>query len=167
VNLTALRVASALLCLVTLTACDSSNFGQSCGGADVLVCRAYEWAEVAEATVTPSELGIADFSQMATIHVALDRCDSAPAAHDVALSAVVPEPMGENVEVFNLLTLREGEDGDPVAGDGVIDVEIANPLGSSIPPNRDIRLRFEAVSRGPSGCASGALEIPYRTGPAS
>lgn len=166
------RLTPLCLALGLLGGCDQSNLGQSCGGSEVLVCPPYEWAEIREASFTPDELPVGDFSMQAQIRVVLERCDDAPAAHEVGISALVPEPGAdpdagaEMLEVFNLVTLRDGADGDPVPDDGIIEVEITNPFNSGVPAERDVQLRFEAISRAPSGCGSGVLVIPYRTGPA-
>lgn len=124
------------------------------------------------ASLEPSELPIADFSMSAHIRVALERCPVAPAPHVVELAAIIPDEMprdgggGEPVRVTALLTLREGADGDPVEGDGVIEVDVANPLLATIPPETDITLRFTPRSTAVAGCTGAPLEIPYRTGPA-
>ncbi|MGE0790739.1 MAG: hypothetical protein AB7S26_34010 [Sandaracinaceae bacterium] len=161
-------IAIGVLALSATSGCDTSEHGRSCGGEAVLVCDAYEWANVREASLEPDGLVAGDITMRAHIRVVLDRCERAPAAHDVALSFVVPDPTmggdaGDGVEVFSVLTLRDGDDGDPVAGDGVIDVDVVNPFSSGVPA-RAGRARFEAISRGPSGCGSGSLSIPYRVG---
>ncbi len=164
------RLGTLLLAFAGLAGCDNSDFGRSCAGEPVLVCQPYEWAEVRAATVSPDALTPGDIMATARIHVELERCPESAPAHEVAVTLLIPDP-GANpdagtpeVEVFNILTVADGEGGDPVPGDGVIDVEVPNPLGSTIPGGRDVTLRFQAVSRGTSGCGSGALEIPYRLG---
>lgn len=166
---TAERLALVALALVALVGCDDGEFGQSCGGAPVLVCPAYEWATIEDASLTPDELTLGDVSARARVQVTMRRCDQAPAIHDVAVSLLVPEdgamPDGgaPMLEVFNVVTVRNDEEGDEAVGGDAIDVEIVNPFNSTLPAQRSAMLRFEAISRA-SGCGSGTFEIPYRTG---
>ncbi|MEZ4338380.1 MAG: hypothetical protein R3B82_17295 [Sandaracinaceae bacterium] len=159
--------APALAALVLLAAgCDTTKLASSCGGEPVDLCGPREWAEVTDARLEPSGLTIADFSMRAQIRVTLDRCGDAPAPHAVDLTALVPDgDAGSGVEVMSLLTLVDGEDGDPVAGDGVIDVDVANPFIATVPAESDLILRFVARSTTLGGCTSGSFEQPYRTGP--
>lgn len=130
----------------------------------------YEHAEVSAASLEPSELTIADFTLTAHIRVELARCPMAPAPHDVLLAAIVPDPSpadggsGAPVRVTDLLTLEDGAGGD-TAGEGVIDVEVTNPLLPTLPAETDILLRFTPRSTAVAGCTGASLEIPYRTGP--
>jgi len=127
---------------------------------------------VSSASLEPNELPVADFSLTARIRVEVGRCPMAPAPHAVELVAVVPDETptdggtGLPVRITPLLTLRDGEDGDPVEGDGIIDVEVANPLIATLPAETDITLRFTPRSTAVGGCTGESLEIPYRTGPA-
>ena len=160
-----MRVGAVLIiAAATMSGCDESLLASSCGGALVRVCEPFDWAEVDDASLSPEELPIAGFVETAQIHVELSRCADAPAPHGVDLLAVIGTGADE-FRVVNLLTVRDGEDGDPVPGDGVIDVAVTNPFIATIPAETDIALRFVARSGVPGGCASGALEIPYRTGP--
>lgn len=153
-----------LLAAVALAGCEDTRLGRSCGGELVELCGAREWAEITDASLAPEELTIADFSQRAQIRVVLDRCDDAPAAHEVELFAIVPGDSDAGARVMSLITLEDGEDGDPVAGDGVIEADVANPFIATVPARSDVTLRFVARSATPGGCTSGTFEQPYRTG---
>ncbi|HJL16837.1 MAG TPA: hypothetical protein RMH99_14330 [Sandaracinaceae bacterium LLY-WYZ-13_1] len=159
-------VVAALLLLPT--ACDDPPpLERSCQGNTVDLCAPREYAEVAAASLDPSALPVADFSETASIRVELERCEDAPAPHVVVVEALVPTDLpdgGTGAQVMNLLTLEPGADGDP-PGDDVIEVEVTNPFIATIPPETDITLRFTARSAAIAGCSSGALEVPYRTGP--
>jgi hypothetical protein len=154
--------------LALLAACSGSPHEASCGGAQVGLCRAFEHVAVRSAAVMPNELVIADFSMMAHIRVQMDVCPRAPSAAEVQMFAVIPrgtEDMdgGTDVRVMSLLTLHDGADGDPTPGDGIIDVNVANPFIATVPPRTDLSLRFVGRA-GAAGCVSDGLEIPYRTG---
>ncbi len=162
----------ALALLAILAAgCDGSPQAQSCGGAEVGLCAPFEYSAITAATIEPDELPVADFSMSATIHVELTRCAMAPAPHVVDLVAIVPNEdppdgsTGEPVRVTSLLTLRDGAAGDPTPDDGVIDVEVPNPLLNTIPPDTDITLRFTPRSTAPAGCTGASVDVPYHTGP--
>lgn len=153
----------------TLAACESDPLSSSCGGGRVELCGPHEWAELAEPSLEPPRLPIADFTETATIRIAIARCDDAPAPHVVDLSAIYPDgtatgDAGPPVRVTNLLTLTEGEDGD-TPGDGMIEVEVRNPFIATLPEETELTLRFTARSTAPAGCTSGVAEIPYTTGP--
>ncbi len=161
-----MRLASCLIALIAI-GCDTPPLSASCAGQRVMLCGPYEYSEVRAASLEPSELVIADFSMRAQIHVELARCDAAPADHSVDLSAIVPAAdAGGAVQVMSLLTLRDGMDGDPVPGDGIIDVDVANPFIATVPAQSDVMLRFTSRSTAPAGCTGASLEVPYRTGPA-
>jgi len=154
----------ALLAAFALAACEDTRLGRSCGGEPVELCGAREWAEITEASLSPEELPIADFSERAQIRVVLDRCADAPADHEVELFALVPGDTGDaGARVMSLITLREGEDGD-TPGDDVIEVDVANPFIATVPARSDVTLRYVASSTTPGGCTSGTFEQPYRTG---
>ena len=163
------RVAPLLALLVL--ACEGSALERSCGGNAVELCDPYEYAIVTGATLEPPELPVADFDELAAIRVDLGRCADAPAPHVVLLSAIVPDDMpadggGAGVSVMSLLTLEDdGSNGDPTAGDGVIDVRVVNPFIATVPPETDITLRFTPRSSSPRPCTGGSFELPYRTGP--
>lgn len=159
------------LLLIAAAACDAPPLERSCAGQEVGLCGPREYSAVTTASMEPNELPVADFSMTAHIRVELVRCDDAPAPHVVDLVAIVPNTdppdgsTGEPVRVTSLLTLEDGRGGDAVAGDGVIDVEIANPLLNTIPTESDITLRFTPRSTAPAGCTGGSFDVPYRTGP--
>ncbi|HEY8429203.1 MAG TPA: hypothetical protein VIL20_12540 [Sandaracinaceae bacterium] len=162
------------IAIVLLAAgCDAPPLDRSCAGESVGLCAPFEYAVVTSASMEPNELPVADFSRTAHIRVEFARCESAPAPHVIDLLAIVPDEdppdaggTGDPVRVTNLLTLRDGADGDVQAGDGVIDVEVANPLLNTIPTESDITLRFTPRSTAPAGCTGGSFDVPYRTGPA-
>ena len=161
------RPRGALIAILLLAGCDApTQLAQSCGGERVALCGAHEWAEITSASLGPEGLTIADFSMRAQLRVTLDRCADAPAPHSVDVTLLVPDgDGGTGVAVMSLLTLTDGEDGDPVADDGVIDVDVVNPLITTVPPNTDVTVRYIARSTTPGGCTSGTFEQPYRTGP--
>lgn len=154
---------------LALFACGpSDSLGRSCGGETVELCGASEWAELAEPSLEPAELPIADFSARAQIAVSLMACDDAPAPHSVEVAAVFPDGPGDPdagipVRVITLVTLEEGADGD-TPGDGRIEVDIQNPFLATVPEETEIQLRFTARSETPGGCTSGFIELPYVTG---
>lgn len=154
---------AAAVALAMTTACQSTPFEQSCAGGSVGVCGPYEYANIVSASVEPTMLPVADFSVDARIRVELERCRDAPAPHEVRLQAIVPdeEPGDGGTEPVRVIDLPFDEE----AVDGRIDVEVANPFIATVPAETDIRLRFTARSTEGAGCDSGALEIPYRTGP--
>lgn len=145
--------------------CEAPPLERSCAGERVNLCGPYEHSVVLDASMEPAELPVADFSMSARIHVELARCADAPAPHAVELFAIVPNERGEPTGITSLVTLREGRDGDPVEGDGVLDVTVVNPLLVTIPEETDIVLRFTPRSSTPMGCTGEPFEIPYRTGP--
>jgi hypothetical protein len=157
--------------VIAAAGCDAPPLERSCAGQDVGLCAPYEYSAVTSASIEPDELPVADFSMTAHIRVELARCDSAPALHVIDLVAIVPDEdppdgsTGEPVEVTSLITLRDGVDGDAVAGDGVIDVEVPNPLLNTIPTETDITLRFTPRSTAPAGCTGASFDVAYRTGP--
>lgn len=156
------------LALVLVVGCESTPLEQSCGGAEVDLCGPREWADLTSASLEPAELPVADFSVTAHIRVEMAACDDAPAPHVVDLSVLAPVELpdgGTPLRVMNLLTLEDGRDGDAVLGDGIIDVEVPNPFLATVPAETDLTLRFSVRSTTPGGCSSGAIELPYRTGP--
>lgn len=157
----------ALAALTLCAGCDATRLASSCGGERVELCGPREWAEITDARLSPEGLTIADFDMRAQIRVTLDRCGDAPAAHAVDVTVLVPSDRdgGAGVEVMSLLTLVDGEDGDPTPGDGVIEVDVANPFIATVPADSDVTLRFAARSTTPGGCTSGTFEQAYRTGP--
>jgi hypothetical protein len=165
----ALRAFHLALAFVLLVGCESGPpFERSCGGAEVDLCGPREWADLSNASLEPPELPVADFSLTSHIRVELAACDDAPAPHVVELSVLAPVEVdggGAPLRVMNLLTLEDGRDGDAVAGDGIIDVEVSNPFLATVPAETDVTLRFSARSTTLGGCTSGVIELPYRTGP--
>lgn len=152
-------------------ACEGgAPFERSCEGERVDLCGPYEYALVHSASLEPSNLPIADFSLEATVRVELDRCEMAPAPHEVLVDALIPGGRGGSdggapaLSVVNLLTLEEGRDGDE-PGDAVIEAEVTNPFIATIPPETPVTLRFTARSTAVGGCSGGVYELPYRTGP--
>lgn len=158
-------LALSALASLGLLGCDETPLDRSCGGSEVDLCGPYEYADVSGASMSPDRLPIADFSMEAHIRVEIATCPDAPAPSEVELAAIVPGGEDGSVRVMSLLTLTDGGDGDAATGDGVIDVSVANPFIATVPANTDITLRFTARSTTPGGCTSGAVEIPYRTGP--
>ena len=161
-----------LFVVIVAAGCDAPPLERSCAGQEVGLCAPHEYSAVTSATMEPNELPVADFSMSAHIRVELERCESAPEPHVVDLVAIVPDEdppdgsVGEPVRVTSLITLADGADGDPVEGDGVIDVEVPNPLLTTLPTETDITLRFVPRSTAPAGCTGAAFDVPYRTGPA-
>ncbi len=159
------------LSLALAVGCDAPPLERSCAGQEVGLCAPYEHSVVTAASLEPDRLPVADFSRTAHIRVELARCEAAPAPHVVELLAIVPDEdppdgsVGEPVRVTSLLMLRDGADGDAVEGDGVIDVEVANPLLNTIPAEASITLRFVPRSTAPAGCTGASFDVPYRTGP--
>ena len=164
-----MRKLLSLLIALGLFACESAPLASSCAGETVDLCGPREYAEVSEASLEPNMLPVADFAVNARVRVELERCEDAPAPHEIELSVLVPDEDpspdgGVPVRVMSLVTLVDGEDGD-VAGDGRFEAEIPNPFIATVPENTDVTLRFTARSTAPAGCTSGFVEIPYRTGP--
>ncbi|MGF1467711.1 MAG: hypothetical protein ACFCGT_16420 [Sandaracinaceae bacterium] len=148
------------------SACGTDDLTRSCDGQFVGACRPFELAVITEAAFTPQLLPVGDFAQRAQITVAFDRCEMAPRRPIVVLSARIPNPEEPGEErIIPLLDLEDdGTNGDPVADDDVIDVDVANPFIANVPPNTELTLRFVPRS-GVGGCAGEAVELPYRTGP--
>lgn len=163
------------LACVLLSACSSTpDFEASCEGEAVTNCLPFEASIIESATVTPDGVVVDDLNTMVSIRVEMSVCPNAPRPHE--LSVQLREGEGEDARLIELLMLRDDgmTEGDSVASDGVIDVDIVNPfLGMEIPTNEDIFVRFTA--RAPADCTSGTcrggtcrseeFEIPYRTGP--
>lgn len=168
-------MAIALLC----AACDPGTpFEQSCAGEAIVNCRPHEYSIIDSIEVSPSGLEIDDPGIPVSIRIRLSRCAQAPTNHEITmrLRTLSADDAGSGGSLLDLLTLRDDgrTEGDSVAGDGMIDIEVPSPfIGSMIPENQDVALRF--VSRalaecdGPGGCVGGtcrseAFEIPFRTG---
>lgn len=167
-----LRLAFSSIPLIMALGCEVPLLQRSCAGERVALCVPYEHSVVTSASIEPAELPVADFSMDARVRIELERCPDAPAPHVVELLAVVPDGEPGEVRVTSLVTLRDGEDGDPVDGDGIIDVTITNPLLVTVPPESDITLRFSprSLRRDTSdpldiGCTGESFDVPYRTGP--
>jgi len=148
---------------------DASLLARSCAGEAVPNCRAYEYSRVTEAQLLPEGLEIGDVGADAMFHVRLETCGaSSPAPHEVIVQLLATRGSaatdgGSSLMVFMLGSLRDdGTAGDAMAGDGVIDHTVPNPLISAIPPSSDVVLRFEPRA-GPS-CVGEGVEVAYRTG---
>lgn len=159
----------ATLLALLAAACEGEPLEQSCDGDRVSGCEPYAYAVAREASLEPSGLRIGDSSQTAHFVVQLATCGAkSPRTHDVVVQVISRGSSlgdaGAAPRITDLVTLHDdGTSGDPVAGDGTIDVTIANPFfGGDIPENADVTLRFEP--RMLPSCVGGALEVPYRTG---
>lgn len=145
-----------------------SDLERSCRGRAVPNCLPYELAEITEASVTPAEVQVGDAAAEVSIRVAFDRCPDLARNHQVTLQ------LRDGEQLQDLLTLvDDGEGGDAMAGDGLIEKTIGNPfIGPMIPDSRTVQLRFQTrVPPDCSGesciggtCRSEALEIAYRLG---
>ena len=156
-----MRASWALLLLLPLAGCDDPPpLERSCAGEAIGLCGPAEWAEVVDASLTPDELTVADFSLRARVQAELARCDNAPAPHEVEIVGLVPGDAGASVRLMELAVVEDDD------ADGRIDVEIVNPFIATFPTREAITLRFTARSTTPGGCAGGAFEAPYRTGAA-
>jgi len=168
------QVAARALRIVVAGAALSSGCGddppleRSCGGETVGNCRAYEYAVVTEASVTPDGISPGDPAVRAQVHVVLDTCgEQAPMPHRILVrglaSRVGLPDAGPSTMVFTLADLRDdgSTDGDAVAKDGIVDVTLDNPF-FDLPASTDVLLRFEPRI---DLCSGEALEVPYRTGP--
>jgi hypothetical protein len=150
-----------LASLAALSACDpGTNAVRSCGGARVLECDPYAWSSVTAASFTP-EVPVGDPRVRPQIQVTLETCGATtPAAPEVQIQAIVGlDDAGNPSRIVQITTVRAAS-----ATSTSVDVTIDNPftLGSGLPPDEDILLRFVPVV---AGCDGDALEIPYRTGP--
>ncbi|MFT5354253.1 MAG: hypothetical protein ACI9KE_001458 [Polyangiales bacterium] len=162
------------LTCVLLSACSTTpDFEASCAGEAVVNCLPFEASIIDSATVTPDRVTVDDLTTMASIRVQLSICPDAPRPHEIVME--LREGEGEGARLVELLMLRDDgmTEGDSLAGDGLIDVDLVNPfLGMRVPENEDVFLRFTA--RAPADCTSGTcrggtcrseeFEIPYRTG---
>ena len=143
-------------------------FAQSCSGQVLRVCRAHEYAIVREASISPDNVAVDDPFARIQVHVAYDRCADAPGPHSISLrglaeavgsgDAGVPETIYPLVEIID-----NGANGDAVAEDGVIDVDLPNFIVAPLPPGTALRIRFEPHY---DICKGGVLELPYTSGPA-
>lgn len=163
-----------LAACVFLGACGTTpDFEASCAGEAVTNCLPFEASIIESASVTPDAVTVDDLSTRVAIRVQLAICPDAPTHHDLVMELRVGE--GEDARLIELLLLSDDgmTEGDSVAGDGLIDVDVVNPfLGMRVPENRSVFLRFTA--RAPMDCTSGTcrggtcrseeFEIPYRTG---
>jgi hypothetical protein len=142
----------------------------------------FEYSRVTAASVEPERIPVDDPTETLQLRVDLATCEEdAPEPHEVAVSARLDNDSGLGdggvaPTVFDLLTLRDDgrTEGDAMAKDGVIDVEVTSPfIGGQAFPNREIVLRFEPrapAQCGDAGCIGGTcrgepLEIEYQTGP--
>lgn len=162
------------LACVLLGACSTTpDFEASCAGEAVTNCLPFEASIIESATVTPDAVIVDDLTETVAIRVQLSICPDSPRPHEVVLELRAGE--GEDARLIELLMLRDDgmTEGDTMAGDGLIDVDVVNPfIGMRVPTNQDVFLRFTA--RSPADCSSGTcrggtcrsdeLEIPYRTG---
>ncbi len=168
-------VLAALIFAPVLAGCGDSGslLSQSCSGKAIPNCRAYDYSVISAASITPAGLYALQTST-ATIHVKLGTCGAKKLQrHDVSLEAILSTSVtrdggsGEQRTV-SLTTFRDdGTRGDSQADDDSIDITITNPfVGTTIPDNTDITLRFRSSSiRGAAEvCSSPEFDIPYRTG---
>jgi hypothetical protein len=167
------RAIGALGAALALAACggdDRSLLERSCDGEAVPNCRAYEYAVVTAASMSPEGVLVSDSRARVTIHVELDTCGSkAPSAHRVRVAALGPSTAfgdggsgGMTVIPLDDLADDGTSDGDPAARDGVIDATVDNPFFGDVPDDTSLRIRFEPRI---DTCAGEALEIDYRVGP--
>ncbi|MFK8001378.1 MAG: hypothetical protein AB8H86_17415 [Polyangiales bacterium] len=164
-----------ILACAVLGACSTTpDFEVNCAGEVVTNCLPFEASIIESASVTPDAVVVDDLTERLAIRVQLSICPDSPRPHEVVLELRSGE--GEGARLIELLMLRDDgmTEGDSMAGDGLIDVDLVNPLiGMRVPENEDVFLRFTA--RSPADCSSGTcrggtcrsdeLEIPYRTGP--
>lgn len=126
----------------------------------MLECEPYAWASVTAASFTP-DVPVGDPRVRPQIQVTLTTCGATtPVAPAVQIQAIVGlDDAGNPSRIVEVTTVRAAS-----ATSTSIDVTIDNPftLGSSVPPDSDILLRFVPVV---GGCDGDALELPYRTGP--
>lgn len=163
-----------IIACAILGACSSTpDFEASCAGEAVTNCLPFEASIIESASVTPDGVRVDDLSMRVEVRIELSICPDAPRPHEVAMELRTGE--GEDQRVVQLLMLRDDgmTEGDSMASDGLIDVDIVNPfMGMQVPDNEDVFLRFTA--RAPADCSSGMcrggtcrseeFEIPYRTG---
>jgi len=153
-----------------------STFERSCRGEAVTDCLPHEYSIIDEASVTPQDVTVGDPTERLRFTVRMSICPEVAVRHEVAVKLQTITSDGGTGSVLDLIRLADDgvTEGDEVAGDGVIDVEIANPfLGERIPERQDVRLSFQAVTRRDctrgtcvgGTCRSEPLLIDYRTGP--
>ena len=167
------RLEWTLVCAL-LGACSSTpDFEASCAGEAVTNCLPFEASVINAASVSPAGVRVDDLSEMVSIRIEFSICPDAPRPHEVTVELRAGE--GEDIRVIELLLLRDDgmTEGDSMASDGLIDVDVVNPfLGMRVPESEDVFLRFTV--RAPADCTSGTcrggtcrseeFEIPYRTG---
>lgn len=164
-----LHAAIAASAAITLAGCggdDASPLTRSCRGERHLDCDPFEYSIAISAALEPARLAPLDGMTRAQFRVETQTCEMPPAASSVQVQARLEGPPDDagvpRARIVDLVTLEDdGLLGDPVAGDGIIDVSIENPFTASIPSDTDIVLRFVPVI---GGCDGEAIEIDYRTG---
>ncbi len=165
-------VASLTACLAAAFSCGpETDFERNCAGETVPNCLPREISIVEVATLTPDRVVVDDRDARIQIHVELSRCSDPPRRHEVGIQMLT---LGDSPRIFDILTVRDdGEMGDAVADDGVIDKDLGNPfIGPELPDGVDVNLSFQ--SRGlpdctgemcfGGTCTSERMLVPYRLG---
>lgn len=158
------------LAATALAACSTDDLEASCDGEAVDECLPYTYAIVRSASVEPDRIKPGDPSpeSIAHIRVEYDSCrSSAPGNHRISLSALTSRAAfpdaSASLMLIDLDTLPDDgmTNGDEVARDGIVDVNVANPF-FDLPPDTTVTLRFAPQLM---SCTGGAHEIEYTTGP--
>lgn len=167
-----LPISLSILALGLLAGCgDETLLEKSCGGGTVPNCLPYEYAVITAASVEPGGVTVGDPLETLDVRITFDRCPRLERNHEVAIQL---RTGGETPRIFDLVTLRDdGEGGDAMAGDGLVEKTIDNPfIGPEIPSSQDVTLLFR--TRAPADCSSGtcvggtcqseSFELPYTLG---
>lgn len=162
-----IRVAlSAALTVIAVGCGNTDDLERSCSGERIASCVPFEYSVVRSASLSPDGLAVAAFDQRAQIRIELGRCEESPVPHRVNMSIRYADPDSSDFAILSLLDLQDGVLPDQVAGDDIIDVDVANPFVANAPENMPVTLIFTPRSlSGALACTGEALEVPYRTGP--
>ncbi|MEM9074490.1 MAG: hypothetical protein AAGE52_38705 [Myxococcota bacterium] len=166
--------AALLFVLPLATACGGGGdeFTRSCNGRAVPNCLPFEFSVIESASVEPEEVMVDDPTATVELRIQMMRCPDLDRNHEVTVQIRTMDE--ESPSIFDLLTVRDdGQDGDTMAGDGLIEKTLENPFfGPQIPADTEVFLRVQA--RAPADCSgpmciggtcrSELFEAPYRIG---
>lgn len=140
----------ALCCVFVLGCAEGTDFERSCDGEAIDNCLPFEFTVIKSVSFGPENVKVNDPNARVMVSVEFERCEEAPLPHEFSIRGL------KNESLFDVVSLRDDgmSEGDMVAEDGLINVEIANPFfGDTIPRSSEVTLRAQV--RAPADCTSG------------